>query len=428
MNENVTKDLEINSITFNDRKLSIEEQEDVDQLVASIKTLGLLHPVTVEQNDGNYTLMTGLKRLKACRIAGMGIISCLIIPAGLADNDKKRIHLHENLFRFNLPWWETVILEKELLELRQAEKGKGVQGRKVGYSLRDLAEELGKGLGTLSEDMRLADAVMANPNLRKIDDKITAKRLILREAKRIDAEAEAGLVTSVDFNTVYHGNSVEILKQLPSNSFDACITDPPWLEFKIENLRKDDQTLLVFEQLGRVLKQESFLYAFVSTDDFYIYRKELPGFGFKVAQMPLIWVKQNHISHGLRGYDYARDYEPILLAVKGSPVLVNRLQSSSVFTYPLVHPSKAIHPNEKPLALIEQLLSHCSYDGSMIIEPFGGSGVLGEAARNMDRRYVIIERDKQYYDGIVQRLAKMGKSSGLNLDTLDILEREALEE
>jgi DNA modification methylase len=336
-------------------------------------------------------------------------IDCLIIPAGLDDNSKKRIHLHENLFRFNLPWWETVILEKELLQLRQEERGKGVQGRKVGYSLRDLAEELGKGLGTLSEDMRLADAVMANPNLRKIDDKITAKRLILREAKRLDAEAEAGLPTSIEFNTVYHGNSVEVLKRLPDKSFDACITDPPWLEFKIENLRKDDQTLLVFEQLARVLKPESFLYAFVSTDDFYIYRKELPKFGFKVAQMPLIWIKQNHISHGLRAFDYARDYEPILVAVKGSPTLVNRSQDSAIFTYPLVHPSKSIHPNEKPLALIEELMSHCTYDGSLVIEPFGGSGVVGEAAKKLSRRYVIIERDKAYYDGIVKRLGQTFK-------------------
>lgn len=402
----MTEDIPINNIRYPETQLSVDEQEDVNNLVSSILSMGLLHPITVEADNGNYILMTGLKRLLACRRANLETIPCLIIKANLDVNHKKLIHLHENLFRFNLPWWETVIMEKELLELRQGERGAGKQGRKIGYSLRDLAEELGKGLGTLSEDMRLADAVMANPNLRKIDDKITAKRLILREAKRLDAEVEAGLISQIDTNTVYHGNSAEVLKHFPDKTFDACITDPPWLDFKIENLRKDDQTLLVFEQLSRVMKNESFLYAFVSTDDFFIYRQELPRFGFKVAQMPLIWVKLNHISHGLRAYDYARDYEPILLAVKGSPAITNRTQNSSVFTYPLVHPSKAIHPNEKPLELIKQLLSHCSYDGSVVIDPFGGSGVTGSACREMDRRYVIIERDKAFFDGIQARLSK----------------------
>lgn len=402
----------LTDIIYKQRAFNEEEREQLGLIRDSIKGEGLLHPITVERlPNAQYELKAGLKRLLACEQIGMNMIMCLILSSDMDEQKKKEIHIHENLFRFNVPWYDQVILKKELLDLRQAQKGMPKQGKKVGFSLRDLAMELNggetRGLGTLSEDIRLAEAVLSNPNLKKIKDKITAKRLIFQESKRVEAESEAGLAPSIDFNQVYLGESSELLKHFPDNTFDGCVTDPPWLDFRIENLRKDDKTLLVFKELYRVLKQGSFLYAFVSTPDFIIYQQELPKFGFNVAQMPLVWVKVNHMSHGLRGWEYSRDYEPILYAVKGSPVLTTSGQLSSIFTYPLVHPTKAIHPNEKPVALIEHLLSHCSYDGSFMIEPFGGSGVLAEACLRQNRRYVLLEREKEYYDNINKRLDKV---------------------
>lgn len=397
--------LEISQIRYTLRVFSDDEQEQINQLTQSIASEGLLHALTVDAlPEGGFQLKAGLKRLIALKQAGKSQVDCLVLPVDMPEEKKQEIHLHENLFRFNLPWWEQVVLKKELFELRQKQKGVGKQGRKVGFSLRDLADELGQGLGTLSEDMRLADAVMLNPNLKKVQDKITAKKLILQEHRRIQQEESAGLPTDIDYNSTFFGNSAEILKHFPDNTFDASITDPPWLDFKIEHLRKDDQTLLVFKELYRVLKQGSFLYAFVSTPDFFIYSQELPKFGFKVAQAPLIWHKKNHISHGTRPWEYGRDFEPILLAVKGNPVLTTSGQLSSVFTYPIVHSSRLVHPNEKPIELIRHIMGHCTFNDALVIEPFGGSGVLAEACILDNRRYVLIEREKEYFDNINKRI------------------------
>lgn len=364
----------------------------------------MLHAITVIDKEGTFWVKAGQKRYFASRELGHQTIQALVLPADTPPEKIQEITIQENLKRYNLPWWEQVEKEKELHDLRQKQHGKGRQGIKAGWSLRDTAEELGMGFGTLSEDLRLAEAVMANPNLRKIDDKTTAKRLIFNTAKRIEAEVEAGLSTKTEFNVVYHGNSVEILKHIPANTFDVCFTDPPWIDYKDASLTKDTSTLNVFKEVYRVMKQDSFLYAIVSTTDFIVYIKELAQIGFKIQEIPLIWHKQNVVSHGLRSWEYTRDFEPILLAVKGSPVLVNSGKVSAVYSSPAVHPTKLIHPNEKPVDVPMHFLEHCSYEGSMVLDPFGGSGVTAEACLNMGRRYVAIEREKRFFDGIEKRI------------------------
>lgn len=338
-------------------------------------------------------------------------VSAIVVPEGTPKERYDEIVIHENLKKPNLQWYEIVVLEQRLHEMRQNKHGAAKPGpKRSGWSLRDTAEELGMSFGTLSEDLRLAEAVMADPNLRKIQDKVTAKRLVFQKAKRIEAEAESAAPVKIDYNVILLGDSSEILKHFPDNTFDVCFTDPPWLEYKDERLTKDDKTIKVFEQVFRVMKQDSFLYAIVSTPDFIVYQQELPKFGFKVQQMPLIWHKQNVISHGLRPWEYGRDYEPILLAVKGSPVLANSGQTSAVYSSPAVHPTKLIHPNEKPVDVPIHFLEHCSYDGSMVLDPFGGSGVTAEACTKLGRRYVVIERDKKFHENIEKRLT--GASNG----------------
>lgn len=392
--------------------------DELNKIKTSISMFFLFHPLTVIHVEDKYYVKAGRKRFYACRDLEYTTIPCVIIPADTPKEKVQEISLHENLKRYNLPWWAQCESERELHELRQTQHGRGKQGAKVGWSLRDTAEEIGIGFGTLSEDLRLAEAVMANPNLRKIEDKITAKRLIFQTAKRIEAEVEAGLAPTIEVDVVYQGDSAEILRHFPSNSFDICFTDPPWLEYKDASLTKDDQTLKVFEQVYRVMKLDSFLYMIVSTPDFFVYQQELPKFGFKVQQIPLIWHKQNVISHGLRSWEYTRDYEPILLAVKGTPVFTQSAQASSIYSSPAVHPTKLIHPNEKPVDVPMHFLHHCSYEGSMILDPFGGSGVTAEACIRLgERRYVVIERNKKFYDGIERRLNDVKQEIKRELNT-----------
>jgi len=395
----------IDAINFQPSTVTEEFKENVSRLKDSITTQGLLHPITIRPvADGKYQLASGEKRLIAMKALGHTEIPCLI--RALEEGEPEELtHIHEQLMRFNLPWYDQCELERKLHALRIEQHGQGRPGKKTGWSLRDTAAELSMSFGVLSEDIRIAEIVAADPNLRKIQDKKTARRVIFTALKQLSQEAEAGsdAPDEVEVNKVYFGSSEEILKIFPQNLFHACITDPPWVKFKDDNYTSDEFTLGVFEQIYRVLTLDSFLFAFVSMDDFFMYRKELPKFGFTVQQIPNIWVKEGSLTRGKRSWEYERNYEPILVAVKGSPALTSSMLSA-VYSCKIVVPIKMVHPNEKPKGLITKIIKDCTYEGALILDPFAGSGVVCEAARETQRRFVGIERSREHYGKIMKRL------------------------
>ena len=397
-----------------------EVQTKIDEIAFSIQERGLLHPITVQKSNGSdkaYELITGRKRLLAHRKIGKSYVMCKVLE-GLDEFGKKEIALHENLKRGQLPWYEEVILVKELHELRQRQHGVALPGRpekvKSGWGIRDTAVELGKALGGVSEDMHLATMVQLNPALKNIKDKTTAIKVVKQTTKRIFAEEEATVSGDVKFaDEVFYGEATSILSQLPENSFDFCITDPPWIEFAKSDdlsLKRDAETLPVFKELYRVMKFDSMMYLFSGIDDFNFYQRELVKIGWKVQKHPCVWAKEKFVSRtGVKAWEHGRDLELILVAAKGSPVIASSTQVSSLFRHAVVPSKLLIHPHEKPTELIESIMQYCSYEGSLGVDPFGGSGVFASACIKDKRHYVVIERDYERYQQILMRIGKKKK-------------------
>lgn len=401
-----TELLEPNKLKLPDNYVA--DPSNLASMIESVKTDGVMHPPLVKENG---EVFAGKMRIIAARVLNLEQVECHVYPADLPDEEYKILSLHENLKRYNLPWYDQVVAEKELHELRQAEHGKGKPGSKVGWSIRDTAKELGDmAFGVLSEDLRIADAIILDPSLKRIQDKTTARKVILTKIKQINQEMGASQRSDYPINVCHHGHSDQILKIYPDNFFDACITDPPWLEFKDASLTRDKFTLPVFEEVFRTLKQNSFLYAFVSTQDWFFYQEELTKIGFSVQKWPLIWIKEGSLSRGQRSWEYQRDYEPIILAVKGAPAVTSSMLSS-VASCKVVPSVKLCHPNEKPKEIIKRLLDHCSFAGSIILDPFSGSFVVADTAHDLGRRYVAIEKDAKYYHQGLERLKKDKKNA-----------------
>jgi len=417
----------------------IEMTPFIKELSDSIKEKGLLNPITVQAVNTNldeprFKIVAGKKRLRA--LVELGVVS---VPCCITTGDPTEIKLttiEENLRRKNLEWWELAELVSEWHALRQEQLGKSAPTKgkekreRPGWSMRDTAEELRISLGFVSEAVMLDAAVKRDPGLRAIKDRDTAVRLVRSAVKRIEAEVNAEAPVDFAVNQIYNGASADILKQFERHSFDACITDPPWLKYIDEKLTRDDETVPVFSEVYRVLRPDSFLYMFVGFEDFYSYLKKLPQLGFSVSKTPLLWIKKELRVHpavsstetglgeptaylhgqlfskGARAWEYSRDFELILLAVKGSPALVESVQQSSIKICPPLPPVKLTHPNEKPTELIRMLLDDCTHEGSIVLDPFAGSGSTPDACKETGRRYIAIERDRTFYEQIKTRLRK----------------------
>jgi site-specific DNA-methyltransferase (adenine-specific) len=63
-----------------------------------------------------------------------------------------------------------------------------------------------------------------------------------------------------------------------------------------------------------------------------------------------------------------------------------------------------IHPTQKPIALLEYLVKTYTNEGDLILDNTAGSGTTGLAAKNLNRNYIMIEKEKEYYDIILKRL------------------------
>jgi ParB family chromosome partitioning protein len=120
------------------------DQESLDELTASIREHGVLQPILVRPLGGNrFQLVAGERRWRASQAAGLGTIPALVEE--LDDDTALEISIIENLQREDLsPLDEASMYDRMIKE--------------HGYSVRRLAQKLGKDKGYLENRLRLADA------------------------------------------------------------------------------------------------------------------------------------------------------------------------------------------------------------------------------------------------------------------------------
>jgi len=178
---------------------------------------------------------------------------------------------------------------------------------------------------------------------------------------------------------------IEWLRSLPSESVDLVITDPAYESLE-KHRSKGTTTRLkgswfdifpnsrfhaLFRELFRVLKRDAHCYVFCDSETMFVAKPITEAAGFRFWK-PLVWDK---VSIGM-GYHYRASCEFILFLEKGKRKL-NDLGVRDVIT------SKAIrggYPTEKPVAVSEVLVLQSSVVGELVVDPFMGSGSVGEAA------------------------------------------------
>jgi site-specific DNA-methyltransferase (adenine-specific) len=107
------------------------------------------------------------------------------------------------------------------------------------------------------------------------------------------------------------------------------------------------------------------------------------------------------------------DYEKII-----RPFYVNSdVPYIDVWDFPTVKPYSGKHPAEKPLDLIGHIIQASSYQGNTILDCFAGSGVVGQAAKMLNRQSILIEIEEKWCEKIAIRCSNVSELTDMSKRT-----------
>ena len=147
---------------FPDHPFKVLMDEDMEQLVESIKRNGVMTPATVRlKEDGRYELISGHRRKKACELAGLETLKCEVKE--LTRDEAIIIMVESNLQRSTILPSEKAFAYKMRLEAmnRQGQRN-DLTSSPVGTKLRsdaELAEKVGESRNQIQRYIRLTELV-----------------------------------------------------------------------------------------------------------------------------------------------------------------------------------------------------------------------------------------------------------------------------
>lgn len=208
-------------------------------------------------------------------------------------------------------------------------------------------------------------------------------------------------------NQIICGDCLEVMKGIPDKSVDLVLTDPPYgIDFqsawridktqwkpKIANDKKPFTDWL--QDAYRITKDGGALLCFCRWDVQEDFMQAIGRAGYKVKSQ-IIWDKVIH-GMGDLGAQFSPQHEVILFATKGK-FIFPYMRPPSILRFKRVDAEKLIHPNEKPIELMEYLISVTTKPNDVVADFFVGSGVTIDAAQSLGRNYIGTELDENYYE------------------------------
>ncbi|MCH7828537.1 site-specific DNA-methyltransferase [Patescibacteria group bacterium] len=279
---------------------------------------------------------------------------------------------------------------------------------------------------------------------------VRTKKIVSQGKKDILASLGKPYFQKDDF-TLYEGDSLELLKDIPENSVDMIFADPPYNlsnggftvhAGKRVSVNKGDwdksrgvEEDFEFhkkwiEACRRILKPHGTLWVSGTYHSIYQCGYALQQAGYHILN-DISWYKPN-ASPNLSGRCFTASHETLLWARKDK-------NAKHTFNYKnmregnwpedfLKKPNKQMrsvwaintpqawekkftkHPTQKPLNLLRRIVVASSNKGDIILDPFTGSSTTGLAAYEHGRKFVGIDTEKKYLDLSVKRFKELKKS------------------
>ena len=149
------------------------DEDSLSELAESIRSYGILQPLTVRRQGTGYELVAGERRLRAAAMAGLREVPCLVAQVG--EEDSALLALMENLQRRDLDCWE----EAEALSRLIARYGLSQEeaARRARDAVRRAAEALETGI---TPDAVLTDAEEALDALGELTGRTAREEIVSR--------------------------------------------------------------------------------------------------------------------------------------------------------------------------------------------------------------------------------------------------------
>ena len=243
--------------------------------------------------------------------------------------------------------------------------------------------------------------------------------------------------------TIYNDDCMKVLKELPDSSVDLVLTDPPYGTTSIEwdKILNFDE---VWTELKRIMKPKTNALFFGSQPfSSFVVTSNIDWFKYE-----LIWNKNKCGSPGLSKYRPNKIHENILVFANESGAVYNPIMEEGEpyvrksekgygsgknthgygfgnkksfgskndgTRYPksILHASRnfsaqqTVHPTQKPTNLLNWLIMTYSNPGDIVLDFTMGSGTTGLACKNLNRNFIGIEINEEYYKIAENRIKQL---------------------
>lgn len=362
--------------------------EQVTQLASSIKEFGFINPVIIDDHNG---LIAGHGRLMAAKKLGLEEVPVLV-ESHLTEAQKKAYILADNKLALNAGW-DADLLKVELSELKD-----------LGF---DNLDTIG-----FSDD-EIKDIL--NTELEAVEDEGAGE--IPEEPK-----TQRGDIWTLGEHRLMCGdstseNDVKVLMQ--DEKADLVFTDPPYGINVVSadgTVGADDFGIAKKGKYKQVLADDTTKTAQKAYEVFskFCDKKIIWGGNYFLSFLPLsdswiIWDKR--YESGIKN-NFA-DAEMAWCSFHTPVRVYHQLWNGMIREG---EHEKRVHPTQKPIKMLGEILKDFTKESDIILDCFGGSGSTLIACEQLKRKCRMMELDESYCDVIIQRWQKLTGKEAVRVD------------
>jgi len=371
---------DLKSAVYNPRKKLKKGDKEYEKIKQSLLKFGYVDPIIVNED---LTVIGGHQRLTVLKDLDYETAKCVIVD--LPKEDEKALNIALNKITGQ---WDEALLADLLLDLQESDFNLDL----TGFEPPEI------------------DDILSNVH----DKELSEDEFDVEEELKKPTVSRHGDIWQLGKHRVICGDSTkaETYKQLlDDRKANLVVTDPPYnvdVEETAGKILNDNMSdgdfyqflLSMFTQVENHMETDASIYVFHADTEGLNFRKAFKDAGFYLSGC-CIW-KKNSLVLGRSPYQW--QHEPCLYGwkKKGKHQWFSDRKQTTIWEYDRPKSSKD-HPTMKPIQLMAYPIQNSSMRGTIVLDPFLGSGSTLIAADQTGRVCYGIELDEKFVDVIVKR-------------------------